>query len=271
MKYSMARQYGRIVEILDEKHVLVFQMGKVGSSTICSALSRLNIPNTHLHTFRGHEEFLMYKNRSDIRKYFDPVDRHVYRMVLGARLKIFQKKKNLKIISLVRDPMAVFVSRFFQDLHLFMIEAKRKNVVHENRTNMVDFLMESFLDKIDYRYFLDWFENELESCFKLNVYKDNFDFEKKRQIVSDEDGDLLVLRMEDLSDKEQDLADFLGVPEFKMKSENKADEKWYAELYKAFLQEMDFSKFLWVYDTRLARHFYTEEDISGFKLKWGMV
>ncbi len=57
MKYSLNRQFEKNKELKSDNFVLVYQMGKVGSSSIEHTLSDYNIPSYHIHTFDDHESF----------------------------------------------------------------------------------------------------------------------------------------------------------------------------------------------------------------------
>ncbi|NMU53205.1 capsular biosynthesis protein, partial [Vibrio parahaemolyticus] len=105
-------------------------MGKVGSSSIEHTLGEKNIPSYHIHTFDDHEEFHMYHNKKDVSKFFDFRNRALYRLVLKQRKRILQKREQIKIVTLVRDPIATVFSRFFQDLHLQFIEGKKNDAIH---------------------------------------------------------------------------------------------------------------------------------------------
>ncbi|TON46073.1 capsular biosynthesis protein, partial [Vibrio parahaemolyticus] len=88
MKYSIARQFEKNRELRADNFVLVYQMGKVGSSSIEHTLEARNIPSYHIHTFDDHEEFHMYHNKKDVSKFFDFKNRAMYRLVLNQRKRI---------------------------------------------------------------------------------------------------------------------------------------------------------------------------------------
>lgn len=112
MKYSIARQFEKNRELRADNFILVYQMGKVGSSSIEHTLEARNIPSYHIHTFDDHEEFHMYHNKKDVSKFFDFKNRAMYRLVLNQRKRILQKREQIKIVTLIRDPIATVFSRF---------------------------------------------------------------------------------------------------------------------------------------------------------------
>ncbi|MCG6535560.1 MAG: hypothetical protein L7F78_12915 [Syntrophales bacterium LBB04] len=61
----------------------------------------------------------------------------------------------------------------------------------------------------------------------------------------------------------------MGFKNFQLKNGNTSDEKPYRELYnqfKSFPLPVEFVEA--AYSTRLARHFYTELEIQGFRRRW---
>lgn len=84
--------------------ILVYQPGKVASSSIKKALDKVyKGPVVHLHSFeRDHGEHSLNRERKNLRQKGD--------------------LPKVKIISLVRDPLSRNLSAFFQNLHKFQNE-----------------------------------------------------------------------------------------------------------------------------------------------------
>lgn len=51
---------------------------------------------------------------------------------------------------------------------------------------------------------------------------------------------------------------------------NVGDDKWYSQLYKETKETIKFSQeyFDWSFNSSYLRHFYSDEDIEKFKMKW---
>lgn len=83
--------------------------------------------------------------------------------------------------------------------------------------------------------------------------------------------EVLVMRMEDINDvAENAVRRFLQVDEFQLEQANVGSRKTYGQVYADFrkqvkLPESYLSK---MYDSKFARHFYSSEEIEGFRRRW---
>ena len=101
--------------------VLIYQMGKVGSSSIYMSLKEI-MPTFHVHYLR--KDLMDKINKNQINRGFAPPEHLVTsKMVLKKYIK---KDKPLNIISLVRDPIARNMSAFFENLDNFILNSKNK-------------------------------------------------------------------------------------------------------------------------------------------------
>ncbi|WP_117233110.1 putative capsular polysaccharide synthesis family protein [Vibrio maerlii] len=251
-----------------EDFVLIYQMGKVGSSSIEKSLDTYQIPNYHIHTFDDYEEFKMYKNSADVAKFFDQPKRMGYRFLLNQRRKALASRKHLKIITLVRDPVATVLSRFFQDLHIQFIEGKKNEAIHKDMEATYQHLVNAFEHNLNYHYFSDWFDEEMKRNFKINLLTQDINNQQGAFTYSTDSLDILLIKCEQLSQCEQELCDFLELDEFVLTNSNEAKNKWYSEIYKDFKSKYDFSKLFFLYDLPLYKHFYSSNEIELLKTKW---
>nr|WP_319556697.1 putative capsular polysaccharide synthesis family protein [uncultured Vibrio sp.] len=268
MKYSISRQFEKNRELRADNFVLVYQMGKVGSSSIEHTLGERKIPSYHIHTFDDHEEFHMYHNKQDVKKFFDFKNRAIYRLVLSQRKRILQKREQLKIVTLVRDPIATVLSRFFQDLHLQFIEGKKNEAIHNDMDVTYQHLENCFDNYINLNYFADWFDNELKRNFKIDVMGQQIDSTQPFFTFDNNQAKVLLIKCEKLSSLEQEIGHFLDVDNFELKNSNEAKNKWYSNIYQYFKQKYDFSKLFYMYDLPLYQHVYSEQEREAFKTKW---
>lgn len=252
----------------EDDFVLVYQMGKVGSSTIETSLDAANIPSWHVHTFDDNEEFQIYRNTDDVSCFFDWHIRAAYRIMLAHRYRVLQKRDYLKIITLVRDPVATVVSRFFQDLHIQFIEGKKNQAIHRDLDATLDHLMDAFTHQMNFPYFTDWFERELKRNFSVDIMQYIKNPAQSHWRIEQSGRDVLLLKCENLNDLSNVLADYLEQPLFNFVSSNQADNKWYSELYRQFKQRFDFETIFHLYDAPLYQAVYSPQEISQFKEKW---
>ncbi|HBC3860871.1 putative capsular polysaccharide synthesis family protein [Vibrio parahaemolyticus] len=268
MKYSIARQFEKNRELRADNFVLVYQMGKVGSSSIEHTLEARNIPSYHIHTFDDHEEFHMYHNKKDVSKFFDFKNRAMYRLVLNQRKRILQKREQIKIVTLIRDPIATVFSRFFQDLHLQFIEGKKNDAIHRDMEVTYKHLEHCFDNYINLNYFADWFDNELKRNFSIDVMRQEIDSTQPFFTFNNDKASVILIKCEQLSSLDKEIGDFLNVDNFVLKNSNEAKNKWYSNIHQYFKQHYDFSKLFYMYDLPLYRHIYSQPERETFKTKW---
>ncbi len=268
MKYSITRQLKKIRELKADNFVLVYQMGKVGSSTIEHTLGERHIPSYHIHTFDDHEEFHMYHNKKDVSKFFDFKRRLLYRLILNQRKRILQEREQIKIITLVRDPIATVLSRFFQDLHLQFIEGKKNNAIHLDIEVTYKHLEDCFDKHINLDYFANWFDNELKRNFHIDVMQENLDNRQPFFTLSNEKANVILIKCEQLNYLDKPIGEFLNLNDFVLQNSNEAKNKWYSNIYQYFKHHYDFSKLFYMYDLPIYRHVYSEQEREAFKAKW---
>jgi len=248
-KWGIKKLRGVLWKLGIEKPVLVYQMGKVASTTIVVSLRWCGQRAIHTHT-------LTEDHRS----------RLANRLIKSGR-------KGWKIITLVRDPVARDVSSFFQNLN---------NPNHPYYLNSHSYigslstkeLGNHFISKIcdSSQHCFEWFNQQLLPTFLVDVFSKPFEKEKGFQIYNTEQAEILLIRYEDLWGKGKiALADFLKLKsDFNWVRGNLSSEKYYTEQYNAFKQKFIFPKeyLKRVYGHPYTRHFYTNDEIKSFMQGW---
>jgi hypothetical protein len=272
--------------------ILVYQMGKVGSSTIRNSLFRCSDPTTKV-VLASHE-FFPPRERQMWRIIIDPEyreavlaesesDRRLYaglplRERIGWRLrenlytkKIYRsyvKRGHVRVITLVRDPVATNVSMFFQLLEHYL------RFLGSRELPGVDSLCKLFLSEYNHFRPLVWFDAELKTTLGIDVYQHEFLMEEGYMRISNRNVDLVVLKAEIEDEaKSRIIADFLGLKELQLVRSNVAEDKSYAGIYIDFKQSIKIPQALLdkIYESRYARHFYSSREIEGFRKRWGAV
>jgi hypothetical protein len=270
--------------------ILIYQMGKVGSSSIRNSLFRCPDPRTRL-VLMSHEYFPI-RNRDLDRISVEPEyremlaheiahEQHVYRQFslrerMGRRFRekfyaemiyrsYVEPKRRLKVITLVREPVANNVSMFFQLLGRYI----GANV--DPSECDTDELIDIFIDKYMHSRPLTWLDAEVKTHFGIDIFQHPFPIEKGYTTISRENVSLLVLRC-DLDDrmKAQAIADFIGLDEFEIVRSNVGSEKGYASPYEKFKQRITIPPYLLesMYESKFARHFYSREERDLFRKRW---
>jgi len=283
--------YLLLIKNAEKRALLVYTMGKVGSSTITQSLDNelegysvyqlhwLTSDNLHLD-MNFHRA--LYKKHADViqKKSNSLPDYIVMGFYIRNKLaKLVNVENDLKICTLVRDPVERNISSFFQNLTTFYGYDVKKRLESQDEDSIVEELKDIFLK--DYAVnngisFIDcdpltWFENELEEVFEIDVYNSAFPKEKGYSVSAYGNKSLLIIRLEDLNKCFSEAIEiFLGTSITIRKNKNTGQNKAYASVYKKFkdtivLPDWYLDKY---YDSKYARHFYTEREILNFRKKW---
>lgn len=247
--------------------VLIYQMGKVASTSIFQSLKQAGIkPVFHTH--------IMFPS-PESREYFDERSIQIpnikfSRILLkkkGAFLynSLIAKNKNLKIISLTREPIAWNISYFF---HNFETETGKKPDESQFTTQE---LVDIFLKYFPHSRPLDWFDDQLKTYLKIDVYGYPFPKDSGVLTIHKDNVDLLLLKLETTDRvKEKAIAEFLGLKEFRLVRTNVGEDKNYRDMYKEFKQslKLPLSYVEEMCSSKYFNHFYTEEEIKKVYSRW---
>ncbi|WP_199454735.1 putative capsular polysaccharide synthesis family protein [Vibrio owensii] len=243
--------------------VLIYQMGKVGSSAL-----EKSIPNSlHLHDLMSIEAG---KQISPVRaQLHKPVTNHVKRILKRAiMVNMLKRKQQVRIISLVREPVGRNISMFFQSLPFWMADKylKDDSAVRSERPQL---LHEAFEEHVNHQYPLQWFDNEIKALTGIDVFAQPFDQELGYQTYQNRNFSLMVIRIDKLDQSQQAISEFLQ-QEVTVVHENQADNKWYSPLIKEFKSSYQpKSEFVEeMLSSTLTRHFFTAPEIEKFKQKY---
>ncbi len=270
--------------------ILIYQMGKVGSSSIRNSLFRCRDPRTRL-VLMSHEYFPIRDrdaDRIDIEPaYRDLLEREILheqrvyqqfslRQRLGRRFRekfyaeriyktYVRSQRRLRVITLVREPVANNISMFFQLLHRYIGAGRELSDCD------VDELVGIFIEDYVHARPLTWLDAEIKTNFGIDVFQSPFPVHQGHTVISQGRISLLVLRCElDDRTKAQAIADFLGLDEFEIIHSNVASDKSYAGIYAEFKQRIKIPPTLLdqMYNSRFARHFYSMEEREHFRARW---
>jgi hypothetical protein len=252
--------------------VLIFQMGKVGSSTIVRSLaeSELKGPVFHVHTLTeaGRRYDLGVIGKS-ARAYF-PRGKHLLESAYLEReiRRGLPQGARWKLISLVRDPLAQHVSSFFQILDMLWPDYRER--FEAGSLGPADLLPRFLEEYPPDNYYLDWFDTEMKPSFGIDVYAEPFPVERGYRRFENEHAELLLLRLESLdAGGAEAIAGFLGLEGLELQRQNEAHSKAYNALYAAFRQlQLPADYVEAIYGSRLARHFYSAAELARFRARW---
>jgi len=289
LRVSWRRRYSSYVALYLGRSVpiLVYQMGKVGSSTVRNTLLLRGLhPVLHLHTFSPLRE----KCPEDVD--VDPAMRdELVREIEHARVvfagmgmraklaltlhewlnerrlrrRLLRPGQPLKIITSVREPIAANVSMFFQLLPWYT----GGRYAPDRFTT--DALMRLFFERYSCYRPLIWFDEEMRYETGVDVYRHPFPGDLGSLAFREGAIEVLVLKTEtDDAVKEKALSEFLGIEDLRLVKSNVGERKAYAEQYREFKERIRFPDafFRTMYDSRYARHFYDDDEIARFSRQW---
>lgn len=272
-KNNMRAKYiSTIMKFWSENNVLVYQAGKVGSRGISNALSTIHIPNLHIH----------YLN-----PYFNDFSKEESKLYLAFLKRIISEKNKIKIITLVRDPVARDISGVFQsfsDPSRWMY----RNMNSDFEKSMIAIIKECFadmyykFDKGDYEaetnayvkgdigFMFNWYNVEMKSIFGIDIYGIPFDREKGYTIIEQDNIECLVMKLEKLDANEKIVAQFVGNNNLKINHDHSGDKKEYRFLYEEFRRKVKIPSDIidFYYNSVYMKHFYTDIEIDDFRKKW---
>ncbi|CAN5422868.1 putative capsular polysaccharide synthesis family protein [soil metagenome] len=235
-----------------------YTMGKVGSVTIEKTIAKRVFYNKifHLH-FLSKEGLEKHKafNKTE-QGYSDAREFEVVRKN--------NPQKRVKIITLVRDPLARDISDLFQNFRVYMSVQQIKEVNVEQLLNR--------FKGFDHEYALQWFDDEFRNYLGVDIY--GFEFNKKKgyQIIENLNCDVLIIRLENLTSVFSDaMQAFTGIGGWILSSEeNSAENKAYSELYESFKKKVVIGKDVLdlLYNSKYYNHFYTQEEKAKSISKW---
>ncbi len=257
-----------VAELQGAAPIAIYQMGKVGSTTVEATLRAPHIKHTiynvHFMTRSGLARADTYYARANAE-----ADLHVQAgRVLQQRLdrRRGPPRPPWKIITLARDPIDRDISGFFQNMHL---DAPGKTFTEAEMLARLRTHFAEYDEATDFA--CTWFDQELRARFGADVFSAPFDAARGYQIIKTPAADILVLRLEDLRQVlPVALRDFLGTDRpFEIVSANVGDDKAYKDLYRKVKTKLDLSldTVASVYQTRYARHFYHDR-IDDLIAKW---
>lgn len=213
---------------------LVYTVGKVGSTAIESAVPGAihthslygRIPNGVRDPWRYDMLFggLLAPLKGDARKW---LQRHL----------LLWRDSPLKIVSLLREPVARNVSAFFQDLPLWMLVHTNEHL-SDTRHEDPELLLKCFLAVYPHDHADRWMEHELLRFTGLSWADLEAVAEQEHCILQGRRSELFLGRMEDLDRINAPLGSFLGC-RIPAEPANRASGKWYGPLQAEFMKALN--------------------------------
>lgn len=265
VKRSLTRFYNDYVQfylnfyVYQREPVVIYQMGKVGSSTL-------------YHSLQG--DTFVRKTHSLNNAFLDDTTRlhrennlYIHWAVAGRLLRrhLIDGQRQAHFITMTRDPVSRNVAEFFQNYKMYI------DPPYDLEAYSTPELRECFLEQSRHDICLTWYDREFQEILGVDVYAEPFPHEKGYQTLSSSYGDILIMRIEtDDSTLEQAVQQFLNKPDFRLQAANVGAQKSYAAIYRRFKQEVRLPA--WYLDkmlnSRYAEHFYTPAERDAVRERW---
>jgi hypothetical protein len=173
------------------------------------------------------------------------------------------------VIALVREPIARNLSAFFHAIDAFYPGFDTPH--GESKSAVYGELAQAFLTKYPHDMPSTWFDAEMGSVFGIDVFSTEFPKTKGYAIYEGEKARLLLMRLEDMDGCAREaFRDFLAIEQFAVVRANVASTREYGAIYQEFLGSLVLPDAFVdrMYASKYARHFYSEEEIEGFRARW---
>lgn len=233
--------------------ILIYTPGRVGSTGLYVTLDRLGQFVIHIHTL----------NADEIR------DKDQPGTTVWTYNHILKAQKPAKIITLVRDPVSLIISDFFNKLK--WLAGAKDAYRHMTVDQLCDLFRTRYFDDGRHIDKLEWYNNEFNQTLGINVFKHPFDTDQRFASFSEHIYDVLILRTEsDDQVKVQAVANFLGIEPFDIERVNEASNRDYAEIYRAFKNKIKLPQahLDTIYNSQYATQFFDEAERQSLRQKW---
>lgn len=256
---NRAREY--IYSMMQYDTILIWQPGKVGSTSIAKSLEKERIHYSHLHC-------LSFVNWLDVGIHNSYGIQHHWENKPIKGLEIIRNAEKVKIISLVRDPIARSLADYFEGLGRLYCKYEDTNVdIFQDINNFIE--KEAGVGESGYIF--EWFNHEIKEFLDIDIYEYDFDKEKGYQVIKKDNIEILLIKTERLTSCEEILGRFVGVEGFRLIQDNVGNQKIYKFVYdevKQMIKVPDDILDFYYRGNKCMDHFYTEVEKKKFIQKW---
>lgn len=270
-RHARARRDARLA-FSDPNHppILIYQMGKVGSTSVAESLRRLQLPNQVINIHFLSVDLGLHK-RLHRKSGLFPFPYHLYMGTALRRQLLANPGFPVRIISLVRDPIAFKVSNLFQNPSFTkaLIRDESGAIDPHKATRFIE---RGLVVPNAFSYMNDWFDREIKSVFGIDVLLNPFPAGLGYGSFSNGMARALVLQLESLNTVgAAAIATFLGlsspVPIVRSNERLKSAE---SQIYNQVLNSLRIKSSVCeaIYSTPFPRHFYSPSALAGFAARW---
>ena len=239
--------------------ILIYQMAKVGSTTVYQSLRDAGLYPLHVHSISDtarNNGFEYYRSRGEAA----PIHLYVGRL-LNPYLQLTSHR--VRVITLVREPIARYVSGLRQ-------MARFSGIFSQSVSKTQERIIERLSDPEEMEYIFGWFDQEIKNVLDVDIMKRPFNQNRGFQFLEGPRADVLVLKLERLSDLlPAVVSDFVGANLQEVRS-NVGRRKKKGEKYSRVKETLQVPESIRnrIYSHEWVHHFYTEGEINSFDERW---
>lgn len=248
--------------------VLVYQSGKVGSLTVSRSLREAGTENAHIHRFFFKKDIVGELLLGEEQKAFIESS-NMFRFWIPEYAEYIKNAmQGKKIITMVRDPLAVDLSTIFQWFGSGVTDRYIAMQLRQGKTfgQVVSELMVRIQDRL-----FQWFDEELRELSGVDVFAYPFDKEKGYVWIKADNIEILLMKAEKLSQLTEVIREFTGNQQLELRNQNVGNDKEYAHIYKEVKKRLEIPREYvehYYNGNPYMDHFYTEEEKESFCEKW---
>lgn len=251
-----------------DKPVIVYQMGKVGSSSVYEALVTAGLTTFQVHRMNPAHIRMLQGRSPAFRLRHEAVGEALYS-------EWIQKLRPARFITLVRDPIARNISGFFHNYYMRQLRPRdalgMPGFQRDRGLFDPEALLRRFLDEYPHGTPLRWFDREVNDVLGIDVYRHRFDSSLGWLAIRHPKWPILILRS-DMPDSEKCpvIADYLGLERFDMRTMNVGASRLYADAYNRFIDQiaLPVPYVRRMLSSKYARHFFSDSERSRLTEKW---
>lgn len=245
--------------------LLLYAMPKTGTQAMKASLLNKGLEHTYVHYLNL--EYPLFKQYNQCFDERMPTMANVVHNLEEIKENYLEnlKKKRIKIITSVREPIARGYSEIFQSITNWGIYPIIKSAQGDFLEGTKNYLMKCWESTFE------WFDYEIKSVLGIDVYEYPFDQEKGYSIIKKDNIEIFLYKLESSHKIGQALGAFLCLgEEFQFVKKHQSENEECKFVYKQLREKLDLPlEFLeCVYKNEKMRHFYSDDERKSFMHNW---
>ncbi len=234
----------------------VYTFGKVGSTAVARALERAGVLTHDIHSL----DPAVLKRQARTALAQDNFPPYHVSLSMVIRNRMLRRPEHLWFISLVRDPIAVRISSFFENLP-YRTDGLTVDSSAED-------LIDGFLGEVKLEYQLDWFDREFKDQLGIDVAALPFDKTARVQVYPEHR--LILMRADCPDPRKSDVLSDIFDRSVEIERRNVGSEKPYAAAYDRAKRAIRFpaDKLDPIYGSAHVTQFWSPGEISEMRANW---